>query len=101
MADDLGKRNHRLGRRLTTKVVLRVLSAVDHRWLLGLLVGGRFDRRFLKVNRRCLGNVATEAFAKDSGVIGINPRVLRRAGDRDIRESGIDEFGVNGGIHVD
>ena len=78
-----------------------MFSAIGHRWLLGLLVGGRFDRRFLKINRRGFGHVGAEAFAKGSGIVGINPRILRCAGDGDISEARVDEFRVNGGVHVD
>ena len=43
--------NNRLGKYLAAKFLLGVLSAVGHRWLLGLglLVEGRFDLGFLKV----------------------------------------------------
>ena len=41
----------RLGKNFAAKFLLRMLSAVGHRWLLGLglLVEGRFDLGFLKV----------------------------------------------------
>jgi len=45
----------------------------------------------LKVYRRSLGHVGAEAFAKGSGIVRINPRILRSAGDGDISEARVDE----------
>src|ERR1039457_5414506 len=94
--------NTRFGKSLAAKFLLRMLSAVGHRWLLclGLLVVGRIGMGLLKVYGGGLCHIGTETFTQDNNVVGVNPHVLGSAGYRDVGEAGVDEFRVHLRVHI-
>jgi RHS repeat-associated protein len=51
--------------------------------------------------RGCLGDVGAELRRELGEIVSEDLRIVRGAGDRDIGKPGVDEFGVDVGVHVD